>query len=262
MIAILLTASVYPKGMANTLLSDPDERRRQYEDALDYYLVATNVPIVFCENTLCDLSVNYRFYIDKGRLEFITFDGNNYDKGKGKGYGEAQIIIRAIEQSKILKQSHYVVKITGRVKVKNIQQLVDERKYRHDNMFRSHWGYFDAPNTVLCTMATDKFLEVMKGHCEEITDSATNEFLFERVLGRAVIQDKSIRIRPFFCNIEYQGMSGTTATPYAIKPLRFVWSDNFFYLSDICKKRGQGTLCRIYKCMYGVMMLFCKFYKG
>ena len=77
---ILLTACVNPSGMAFTALTDSDERLRQYRDALDFYLHHSSLPVVFCENTCYDLSDHYRPYIEQGRLECLSFDGNRFDK--------------------------------------------------------------------------------------------------------------------------------------------------------------------------------------
>ena len=57
---ILLTACVHPGGMPFTVLTDSSERLRQYRAALDFYLRETSYPIVFCENTLCDFSDDYK----------------------------------------------------------------------------------------------------------------------------------------------------------------------------------------------------------
>ena len=123
---ILLTACVNPGGMPFTVLTDTSERLRQYRDALNFYLRETTMPIVFCENTLCDISDDYKQYIETGRLEYITFDGNNFDKSRGKGYGEAIIMEEAFRKSAIIQPSDIIVKITGRLKVLNINLLIKD----------------------------------------------------------------------------------------------------------------------------------------
>ena len=62
---ILLTACVNPGGMPFTVLNDTSERLRQYREALDFYLRETTQPIVFCENTLCDFSEDYKEHISQ-----------------------------------------------------------------------------------------------------------------------------------------------------------------------------------------------------
>ena len=90
---IVLTACINPGKMIHTSLTDVDIRRRQYEDALEFYLLQTDYPIVFVENSGTDISGDFRKFVDCGRLEFVTFQGNEeFDRKKGKGYG---VCIRA-----------------------------------------------------------------------------------------------------------------------------------------------------------------------
>lgn len=121
---ILLTACVNPKGMVFTSLQDCNERVYQYISALNWYLKHTDIPIVVCENTLFDFSSSFKEYIAAGRLEFFTFDGNNYDRSLGKGYGETLIIKYALENSQIITFDSTIIKITGRTIVKNLNQLL------------------------------------------------------------------------------------------------------------------------------------------
>lgn len=121
---ILLTACVNPDGMAFTKLNDAEIRKQQYVDAIMFYLLNTSVRIVFVENTECDLSSNFQSYIHEGRLEMMNFQGNKYNRSIGKGYGEALIIKYALENSCFLKGNTIVVKITGRHKCMNINNVL------------------------------------------------------------------------------------------------------------------------------------------
>ena len=90
---ILLTGCINPNGMKYTALQDPKEREKQYIEAIGFYLRKTSLPIVFCENTNYIPFANYFSEHKKsGRFEYLTFDGNSYDKNKGKGFGEALIV--------------------------------------------------------------------------------------------------------------------------------------------------------------------------
>ncbi|RHK81942.1 hypothetical protein DW047_10005 [Phocaeicola vulgatus] len=65
-------ACVNPGGMANTLHTDCRQRMEEYKEALCFYLQKTKLPIVFCENTLCDMSGEFSSYIASGRLEYVV----------------------------------------------------------------------------------------------------------------------------------------------------------------------------------------------
>ena len=120
---ILLTACINPKGMHSTKLQNVDVRMKQYKKALLYYLENTEFKIVLVENTLTDFQFDFEEYIHSGRLEYLTFAGNDYDKSLGKGYGEALIIEYALNNSLFIATAKYIIKITGRLIIENINQL-------------------------------------------------------------------------------------------------------------------------------------------
>ena len=118
-----MTATVVPNGTKYTYLQDPETRKSQYLEAIDFYLRETAYDIVFCENTGANLFDEIESQEKYGRLEYLTFYGNDYDKSLGKGYGEARIIEYAIRNSQRLKSADFVIKITGRVKILNLYEL-------------------------------------------------------------------------------------------------------------------------------------------
>lgn len=124
---ILLTACINPNGMAFTALQDCEERKRQYKDALSFYLRKTRAKIVFVDNSGYDIGEligEYNNYISEKRLEMFSFFGNDYDKNLGKGYGEALIIEYALNQSLLLKNADIIIKITGRLICSNINLIM------------------------------------------------------------------------------------------------------------------------------------------
>ncbi len=130
-IVILLTACINPNGMAYTVLQDKDARLRQYREALDWYLNHVKNKIVFVENTGYNISPYYEYYIEAGQLEVLTFQGNDFDKKKGKGYGEALIIEYALNNSVFFRCCDVIIKITGRLICGNIMVMV--KKYTNKN---------------------------------------------------------------------------------------------------------------------------------
>ena len=65
---IVLTACINPGKMIHTSLTDVDIRRRQYEDALEFYLLQTDYPIVFVENSGTDISGDFRKFVERKRI--------------------------------------------------------------------------------------------------------------------------------------------------------------------------------------------------
>ena len=128
-LVILLTACVTPGGMSFTYLQNPKERERQYLQALQWYLINTQYKIILCENTNYSLPSSFNEYLNSNRLEYLSFDGNNnFDKQKGKGVGEANIIDYALNNSRFIDNETLIVKITGRLIIKNVNQLIASMK--------------------------------------------------------------------------------------------------------------------------------------
>ena len=126
---ILLTGCVSPNGMIYTKLQDSNIRLNQYIKAIFWYLDNVNIPVVFVENTNYDLFDDVPDLKERKNFEYLTFNGNEYDKTKGKGYGEGQILKHALSNSKLIKEDTIIIKITGRLILSNIVDLIYD--YNH-----------------------------------------------------------------------------------------------------------------------------------
>lgn len=141
---LLLTACVNPNGMSYTVVQDYKVRLNQYLLGISFVLSHTTVPVLFVDNSGFDMSLiksQFQPFVDEGRLEILSFMGNNYDKSLGKGYGEAVIIEYALQNSILMKKTDVVIKITGRLICKNINTIL--KLCNHNN-------------TVIANVLTDK----------------------------------------------------------------------------------------------------------
>ena len=112
--------------MPFTVVSDATQSLNQYLLALQFYLQNTSCPIVFVDNSNMDKTPFLEYESQYGsRLEILSFDGNKV-KTQGKGLGEMEIIEYALIHSKfnLLLDKHRIVKITGRLIVRNINSLL------------------------------------------------------------------------------------------------------------------------------------------
>lgn len=115
---ILLTATVHP-SIVDKNTGTSIQRRSEYLDAINYYLNNTAYPIVIVDNS------NYKFMNDfttSDRFEALSFQGD--DIGKGKGWGECQILKYALMNSSFLRDSDQIIKITGRLIIHNINSIL------------------------------------------------------------------------------------------------------------------------------------------
>lgn len=136
MIPLLLTATVNPQGMKGANFS-VEERARMYVDAIMFYLAAGNSTtngskrhVVLAENSgsvnlIHDMLVA-KMNVLPDNLELVDVAGPEYDQSRGKGYNETILIQKAIESSKMIREAGCFFKLTGRLKLLNIDKMLAE----------------------------------------------------------------------------------------------------------------------------------------
>mgnify|MGYP006995093844 CR=1 FL=1 len=227
-IVILLTACVNPQGMSYTVLQNAKERLTQYKESIDYYVSSTTLKIVVVENTGFNFKSLFNNSSLYDRVEFLTFQGNDFDKEKGKGYGEAKILQYAFDNSIFLRSADMVVKISGRYITTNFEALMTRvrkkgvvyanlSKIRHKKLCDSR--FFVAPPEFY----TKYFLPI----CWKINDS--KNVYFEHVLFEAILSWKNNNKShsEFLFPILFSGKTGTTG--------RIIVNSNFSYPSAFIK---------------------------
>ena len=210
---ILLTACISPGGMAFTALQDAGERERQYLDAINFYVNNTHYSVVFSNNSSEDNSTKITY--PEGRVEFLSYYGNDYDKQLGKGYGEFQIIEYAFRNSQILSNSHTVIKITGRLKVLGLAAQI---------RLASICYWLDTPFILVadiaqkelfarseCIIASKGFYEKYFLVNNKINDS--QHYYFEHLLFD-VAAGSPYALKIFCLPLQVEGISGSTGRKY------------------------------------------------
>lgn len=119
-LVILLTGTITPNSLSNLIVKEPAIRRRQYYDALNFYIKKTKFRIVFAENSNDALE---DFPLIPDRIEYLSFNSTPIHPDRGIGFKELEIIDFALQNSKFIKDSKSIVKITGRLKVLNFNKL-------------------------------------------------------------------------------------------------------------------------------------------
>lgn len=213
-IVTLLTGCINPDGMAYTALNNIEERQMQYVNAIRFYLKETNYPIVFCENSGTDISYLFQDSIDSGRFECLSFYGNQ-NKEKGKGYGEAEIIEYALNNSNLIRSVRelLIVKITGRLIVKNIAAITLLHSF-----IRPRKTVYFAINSNLSfpdsrfIIAPVSFYSIFINTKTNICDS--KGYYFEHALLDTIKSETQFIYTPFLLMPRIEGISGTTGELY------------------------------------------------
>ena len=213
---ILLTACVNPGGMPFTVVSDATQRLNQYLLALQFYLQNTSCPIVFVDNSNMDKTPFLEYESQYGsRLEILAFDGNKV-KTQGKGLGEMEIIEYALMHSKfnLLLDKHRIVKITGRLIVRNINSLLKCDKW-HLYPYKSIVCHVNSDLTFADSrifISLGSFMNLLVKQKKYLND--TKGIYFEHLLCQQIKQQKTFTFFPFITEPHFEGISGSTGIKY------------------------------------------------
>ena len=213
---ILLTACINPGGMPFTVVSDATQRLNQYLLALQFYLQNTSCPIVFVDNSNMDKTPFLEYESQYGsRLEILSFDGNKV-KTQGKGLGEMEIIEYALIHSKfnLLLDKHRIVKITGRLIVRNINSLLECDKW-HLYPYKSIVCHVNSDLTFADSrifISLGSFMNLLVKQKKYLND--TKGIYFEHLLCQQIKQQKTFTFFPFITEPHFEGISGSTGIKY------------------------------------------------
>lgn len=122
-VVLLLTGCVRPNVADAGVVIDTDMRKKQYVEAIEWYLSNTPYDVVFCENSGTDLSDCVKTE-NNGRVEFLTYNSDTNNRNRSKGYKEMEILEYIDRHSAKIADSDMLVKVTGRLVLLNIKELI------------------------------------------------------------------------------------------------------------------------------------------
>ncbi len=258
-IVILLTSCIRPNGMIFTVLQNQEERRRQYREALLYYVHYTKYKIVFCDNSGVDVS---DFKISN-RVEILSFKGNDYDKTLGKGYGEFEIIRYAVAHSIFLSQASHVVKITGRLRITNLSDSINWTAIHFPFVQKSIYCVINEINRLTdsrCFLLHREFLSQFVNASNICNDSAN--YYFEHLLFDCIEKyGKDYLISGFAIPLNILGQSGTSGNYYYDSEMSLLTkiSNLEFFNKQQRKNKSSvyllslAVILRVYKCILRII---------
>lgn len=110
-----------------------EEREQMYVNTLNYYIslfgkIKMYMDMVFAENSGWNLKVLARKFrkSDFTKIEYLSFNPNDFDQTKGKSYNELLMMQKAIGKSETIQRSRRFIKLTGRFPIINLDKLIKE----------------------------------------------------------------------------------------------------------------------------------------
>ncbi len=198
---ILLTATIDTNNCINTKRNNFEDRINDYYTNIKKILEETDFDIIFVENSYHDLSKIKEFENNK-RIEIIQYNGNNFNRKLGKGYGEWDIINHAVENSYKIKNNDYLIKLTGRYSV-NLNIIKEHLHndfilYEKETNLNENWaftGFYKIPKSFWIEYMSKSYI------------SDEPNCYIENVLSYNLRKNNSII--KFLDDIELTGISGT-----------------------------------------------------
>lgn len=212
---VLLTCTIDVRGIAFMQRSNIEERLNDYTHAFRHWLNNDNVKnIVFIENSGHDLrsfqEMAHNF--PEKKVELISFDGQDFDRNLGKGYGEMLALKKALHESEILRVTKRFIKVNGRYHVPQIRQVANVWQDAPDVIsdFSKNLTWSDSR----IFGGTREFLDLfLLPELIKVDDSAGT--YFEHALARATHIAIAKGLRWALCPpVPIIGVSGTENKPY------------------------------------------------
>lgn len=208
---LLITGCIKPNKDAIFLkIKKSDVRLQQYIETIEWALNYSKFDaVIFCDNSNFQYNFNYLNKSNK-KFEYLTFNGNFLKSNEyGKGYGEGEIIKYAFTNSKYLKNSSYFYKLTGRLKVENINEILFTSKNK--NYFMRFLFNKNSMDTRFYKIKTTTYVQKFLNAYNDVRDKKgiTLERVFFNIIKKNKLKYSCFRRYPII-----SGISGTTGIVY------------------------------------------------
>ena len=193
---LFLTATIAPPQAAVTR-NDPQVRLQDYLASVEFYLsLPTGIVdrILFVDNSGSDIAPIEKFVrkrITDKVVELISFEGNDQPVNYGKAYGEFKLLDFGIEHTSLLSENDHFWKVTGRLRVLNLADMVAAVTTHYDVLCDLHHFPFVGTGKVFdnrwmdlrlfsCTQSAYK--KLFAGKYEEFGPRMNQDVLYDVVM--------------------------------------------------------------------------------
>lgn len=205
---ILLTGTIQPLKVFSLGRIDVETREKDYYNAICQWL-KKGVPVVFCESSGYASERISALGKAHTHFEFLQYKDETDLSEKGKGYGEYLVMQHAFAHSKFIGEAEFIVKVTGRLFVKNFDRLLKSIGSKEFDVASALELTLKWADSRLFIFRRSFYTENFVPFGGSINDK--QRFVFERALAcgihDALSKNKTWEPLPFFP--VYKGYSGT-----------------------------------------------------
>ena len=241
---LIITSCINPQITKGLGAKNPKVRFNAVIEGLSYML-ETRIfdKIVICDNSNYDFSKNELQGLVKKwegvELELLSFLGNSdMVKIRGKGYGECEIMQYVLENSKLLKDETHFLKITGKLYVTNIHDIISKIHKGENYMNIIPLKKFGAIDSRFIYMDKRSYQQILSYLFVHIDD---RKMLWYEICLRDALKAFNISFKQWPVFPIIRGLSGTRGIdPFKVDCL-FKWSVFLSRLGFYNSKFGQIT---------------------
>lgn len=231
---LVLTGAIKPAASCkNVKISEENERLEQYVESIRFFIEAgAFTKIVFCDNS--NFGTDKLLFLKEEAqkhdvlLELLSFQGDAQQTAiHGKGYGEGEIMEHVMTNSKLMENECSFMKITGRMKVDNIADIVmrlKTEKFYFNIPNRTHRDLYD---TRMYVMPVKAFKALFMNQYDKVMD---DEGIYLEKVYTSVMKENHIHIDNFPRYPRIVGVSGSTGVQYVYTEWKCKIKDVFSYL--------------------------------
>ena len=212
---LIVTGCIAPENIPYLELKDEVTRLGQYKESLLFFIKKTDInKIVFCDNSnfpfdFSDLTDEAKKY--GKHIEILQYKGNKTGVLEfGKGYGEGEIIKYIFEHSELLQSAEYFFKVTGRLKISNIDRILEHIKVG-ENYFMANMYHYPSIDTRFYGVNKELYKCYLMNVFKNVNDDKQK---YLEVCFYEALQKNKIVYRCFPFVPEIMGISGTMGQKY------------------------------------------------
>ena len=220
---LLLTASLKPfPGIPYSTRDDPLVREMDYYTATHFYLSkGYKVVLVDNSNSLSEKINNLESCFST--LEYLRFSS---EKSRlGKSHGEVEIINYALSHSRFMDEVDYIVKITGRYIIKNIDECFRLTNSVEKQIYVNPIHNFNWADTRLMMMKKSFYYQYFLPAADKFLDDANYIFIenvYMKSLFQYLIEGGKLNLWPVYpCFQGYDGRSNKKSDFKFFKCLKY-----------------------------------------
>jgi hypothetical protein len=211
--SVILTACINPIDMPFLHRTSSDDRLNDYKNAFKNWCNNSLVKkIIFIENSGYDITFfqNEAKKFPEKEIEIMSNKLNNtFEKHLGKGYGEFLCLREVFANSKIVKNTEYFLKITGRYYLKNFTKIYHNLKKNKSDIqinLKKNLTYAD---TNIFSGSKSFFVNYVIPHASKTND--TNGVFIEHCIAKAALSgiNDNLKFNHFKIYPDIDGIIGT-----------------------------------------------------